>query len=150
MLLSSFRYFNYKLLANFGFLFPSNIINTPFSYYFSLFSDIYSSHIFTLYIISPKTGSKEIVSTFRYFSILTCVIKMAVGLELEGRGVGAGDYFNEGNETKLASFLRILVLIGFLGAGGGGCSVLCLLGVFFLQKYFLPTVQLHYDVEGKT
>ena len=68
---------------------------------------------------------------------------MGVGLELEGRGVGACDYFNEGNETKLASFLRMIVLIGFSGAGGS------VLDIFF-QKCFLPIVQLLYDVEGKT
>ena len=143
MLLSSVRSFR-----KFWLPFPSSIINTPFSYYFSLFSDIYSSHIFTFYINSPKTGSKEIVSTFRYFSILPCVIKMGLRLELEGRGVGAGDYFNEGNETKLASFLRMIVLMGYFRAREGG--VLFWVFGFFFQKCFLPIVQLLYDVEGKT
>lgn len=59
---------------------------------------------------------------------------MGLRLELEGRGVGAGDYFNEGDETKLASFLRMIVLMGYFRAREGGFCFGFL--VFFFKSAF--------------
>lgn len=90
-----------------------------------------------MYIISPKTGSKEIVSTF------SNSIRWESGWSWKEGGWGPVIILMKEMRQSWPVFLRMKVLIGFSGAGGS------VLDIFF-QKCFLPIVQLLYDVEGKT